>query len=90
MAGWAFDFAGWTREDELLSVMRAAYEPLYPGWQIELLDITHVPLAEFCETRDHRPPEAYAHLPWDRARAYLSQFAVSPPAELSQLAEERG
>lgn len=77
--GWAFDFAGWTRENELLSVMRDAYEPRYPGWRIDLLEITQLSLAEFCQKYNHRPPEAYAQLPWDRARGYLRTFPETPP-----------
>lgn len=80
VADWAFDFAGWSREDEILSVMRNAYEPLYPDWQIELLDITRLSLAEFCQKYDHRAPEAYAHDPGDRARAYLRAFPEAPPS----------
>jgi hypothetical protein len=79
VADWAFDFAGWTREDEILSVMLDAYEPLYPGWQIELLDITRLLLTEFCRRYDNRLPEQYAHLPWDRARGYLRAFPEIAP-----------
>jgi hypothetical protein len=59
--------------------MRDAYEPLYPVWQIELLDITRLLLTEFCRRYDHRLPEQYPHLPWDRARAYLRAFPEIAP-----------
>lgn len=58
---WAFDFAGWTKEAEILAVMHAAYEPMYPGWAVELVTITDLTIHEYCRRYGMRRPEAYAH-----------------------------
>lgn len=76
--GWAFDFAGWTREDTLLAVMREDYTHDHPGWDIERMTITDMPLEVFCNTFNHRPPAYYAYLPWERTYGYIKQFAASP------------
>jgi hypothetical protein len=79
--GWAFDFAGWTKEDEVLAVMRRSYTELYPEWDFERMIITKMELEDFCKQYHHRPPAYYAYLPWERTYRYLKQFKQQPPAD---------
>jgi len=77
--GWAFDFAGWTREDELLAIMRDDYTKAHFGWAIDRINITDMSLEDFCRQNNHRPPAYYAHLPWERAYKYIQQFSSATP-----------
>jgi hypothetical protein len=77
--GCAFDFAGWTQEDELLAVMREDYTKNCLDWDIERMVITDMSLEEFCQKYNHRPPAYYAHLPWERAYKYITLFDTVPP-----------
>lgn len=76
---WAFDHDGWTREEELLSVTRAAYGERYPGWDCRSA-VVEGDLETFCRENDHRLPWEFAHLPWERAHDYLRRFDTKPPA----------
>lgn len=82
--GWIFDFAGWTREDEVLAVIRKAYTELYPEWGIERMVITDMPLETFCERYHHRPPAYYAYLPWERTYKYIRRFSSQPPVSANR------
>ncbi|MGW5361189.1 hypothetical protein [Actinopolymorpha pittospori] len=64
---WAFDFAGWTREDELLAVTREQ------SGDIEPVLVTS-DLTTFCENNDHRRPDQFWADPRPRAREYLTRF----------------
>jgi hypothetical protein len=59
---WAFDHCGWTLSTEL----REAYEA-------EVLKIQS-DLETFCAEHDHRLPEQFAHLPWQRASDYIARY----------------
>lgn len=76
---WAFDFNGWTHEEELLSVTRQAYTQKYPGWDFERIVIKEG-LPAYIARGDHqlRPPEYFPHLPWERAYKYIQQFSEHP------------
>jgi hypothetical protein len=67
---WAFDYCGWTLRSELLQ----AYE-----------DATLVPietdLETFCAAHNHRLPEQYAFVPWQRARDYIGRYEPGPAAQ---------
>lgn len=77
---WAFDFAGWHREQELLDVTEAAYVAAYPGWTADVSTIgDDVDLEAFCSDHLHRAPRYYAHDPRPRAEAYLARFPDHPP-----------
>jgi hypothetical protein len=77
--GWAFDTAGWTREEELLRVMREDYATRHPSWNIERIVITDMGLETFCKKYYHRSPAYYPHLPWGRAYKYIKNFSSKPP-----------
>jgi hypothetical protein len=77
--GWVFDTAGWTREDEVLRMMREDYTKRYPNWDIERMVITDMPLEDFCKKYYSRPPAYFPYLPWERAYKYIQQFSSRPP-----------
>ncbi len=59
---WAFDHCGWTLDTEL----REAYEA-------EVL-MVQTDLETFCAENNHRLPEQFAHLPWQRAHDYIARY----------------
>lgn len=75
--GWAFDFDGWTREDELLAVTEEAWRGAHPGWSCEVGDID-TDLETFCADHLHRPPGDFARDPRPRARAFIARLPASP------------
>ena len=81
---WAFDFNGWTLEEELLRVTEEEYSKAYPGWKYErrILAYDLYTLEDFCKENYHRMPYQYAYLPWERAYNYIKQFPSSPPESL--------
>lgn len=76
---WAFDFNGWTKEQELLDITEQEYQKQYPGWSYETITITD-DLETFCRDNQHRPPAYFAQLPWERAYRYISLFSPLPPS----------
>lgn len=62
---WAFDFAGWTRQAELLAVVGPAYRP-------RPIDVD---LATFCARHNHRMRDRFAFDPWQRAQRYVAEHA---------------
>jgi hypothetical protein len=70
---WAFDFNGWTLEEELLRVTEQEYSHKYKGWAFERIVIKD-DLEDFCKKNKHRLPYQYAYLPWERAYNYIKQF----------------
>jgi hypothetical protein len=79
---WAFDHNGWTKEKELLEVTSKAYKDRYPNWNYEriVIESSMTSLEDFCKANNHRLPWQYAHLPWERAHEYITQFTATPPA----------
>jgi hypothetical protein len=78
---WAFDFNGWTKEEELLAGHAAAFQRAYPGWAYERI-IIREGLPEYLKHSNHlRGPEYFPELPWERANKYLQKFPESPPAK---------
>jgi hypothetical protein len=77
--GWVFDTAGWTREDEVLRVMREDYTKRHSDWDIERTVITDMQLEDFCEKYYHRSPAYFPYLPWERAYEYIKKFEKRPP-----------
>ena len=75
---WAFDFNGWTLEEELLRVNAESYMAAHPGWGYERIVINQS-LETFCATHRHRLPGDFAHSPWDRALKYIERFPVAAP-----------
>ncbi|HYH75144.1 MAG TPA: hypothetical protein VD735_04250 [Candidatus Saccharimonadales bacterium] len=77
---WAFDFNGWTLEEELLEVTEAAYKQAWPDWDYERIVIAEG-LPAYIAGGQHnlRPPEYFPELPWRRAYAYLQQFPPNHP-----------
>lgn len=75
---WAFDFNGWSKEDELLKTTKAAYQKKHPGWDYQKIIITD-DLETFCKKKFHRPPAYFAYLPWERAYKYIKTFDEFPP-----------
>jgi hypothetical protein len=75
---WAFDYGGWTREDELLTVTSAAHADATPGAVIEQLTLPK-DLEQFCAESNHRLPSQFAFDPVPRARAYIARFPPQPP-----------
>ena len=76
---WAFDHDGWTREDELLTVTRAAHQQANPGVDIEQVTLPG-DLELFCAEHYSRLPSQYAFDPLPRANAYLERFSARPPS----------
>lgn len=66
---WAFDHDGWTLEDELVAVTRAAS----PSATIERVPLPR-DLGLFCAEHNHRLPSQYAFDPLPRADAYLDRY----------------
>jgi len=64
---WAFDHCGWTLTAELLEAYDAEAIPIQTD------------LETFCARNNHRLPEQFAFLPWQRARDYIAR--IDPPAE---------
>lgn len=81
---WAFDFNGWTLEEELLEATTAAYRQLYDDWDFDRVVIREG-LPAFIAKGQHnlRPPEYFPFLPWERAYNYIKQFPATPPAQLA-------
>ncbi len=77
---WAFDFNGWTLEEELLEVSAASWDQAYPGWQYER-SIIKEGLPAYIASGKHnlRAPEYFPYLPWERAYEYIKQFSKEPP-----------
>lgn len=75
---WAFDFNGWTRETELLEAYTAAYSGKYHGWEYDRIGVKEG-LPSYALKADHRPPEYFPYLPWERAYKYIKQFPSKPP-----------
>jgi len=77
---WAFDHNGWTREDELIVAMEAAYKERFSGWSCEkhIIEQSIMSLEEFCKTFSHQLPWQIAHLPWERAYNYIARFDSRP------------
>lgn len=75
---WAFDFDGWTPTKLLLASTSTAYRDAYPGWEYELTVINE-PLDKFCAQNNHRPPQNFFHLPWERTYKYIESFSKSAP-----------
>ena len=77
---WAFDFNGWTREEELLTETRAAYTAVYPDWDFERIVIKDG-LAAYMASGTPKlcPPDYFPYLPWERAYNYIAQFDDHPP-----------
>lgn len=78
---WAFDFNGWTLEEELLREYKKAYKEKFAGWEY---DRVVVPLdwklfGEYLLAHHHRPPEYFPYLPWERAYNYIKRFPSKPP-----------
>lgn len=76
---WAFDYFGWTREDEMLNASTETYRSLMPEWSFERVVIANRNLDMFCQKHQHRLPQQFAQSPWARANAYLSRFSKEPP-----------
>ena len=72
----AFDHDGWTLEDELLTVTRAATAGQAPGTLVERLALPGE-LTAVCARHNSRLPSQYAFDPWPRALAYIARF--EPP-----------
>jgi hypothetical protein len=75
---WAFDHDGWTREDELLAVTRAARADATPGAVVERLALLK-DLEQFCAECNYRLPSQFAYDAVPRARAYIARFPPHPP-----------
>ena len=75
---WAFDYAGWTLEDELLAETKMAHTAVNKDWEYEKVLITE-DLETFCKQYNHRAPAHFAYLPWERAYKYIKMFDPRPP-----------
>lgn len=78
---WAFDFNGWTREEELLREYAKAYQAKYPGWEYEkiVVPMDWQGFGEYLLKTHHRPPEYFPYLPWERAYEFIGRFPAKPP-----------
>lgn len=73
---WALDFNGWTPENELLKAHVAACKQKYPGWEYERIFVKEG-LPGYALKNNHRPPEYFPYLPWERAYNYINSFRCS-------------
>ncbi len=78
---WAFDFNGWTKEKELLKEYTSAWSEKYPGWEYERLIVPFdcAGFRDYLLKENHRPPEFFPYLPWERTYSYIQQFPMEPP-----------
>lgn len=78
---WAFDYNGWTLEEELLEVTEATYKQAYPDWRYTRT-VLNGGLPEYIAGGNHnlRPPEYFPELPWKRAYEYIKRFPSKPPS----------
>jgi hypothetical protein len=74
---WAFDYAGWTLEDDLLKVTKKANLEINKDWDYEKFFIKE-DLETVCKKQFHRPPSYFPYLPWERAYNYIKKFPASP------------
>lgn len=74
---WAFDYAGWTLEEELLRKTKKAYSKVHKDWDYEKIIIKE-DLETFCKKQYHRPPSYFPYLPWERAYNYIKKFDSTP------------
>lgn len=76
---WAFDFNGWTLEEELLEVTKKEFGDKYKGWDYTRIVIKEG-LPEYLKHSNHlRGPEYFPQLPWERAYKYVKRFSYTPP-----------
>jgi hypothetical protein len=76
---WAFDYNGWTLENELIGETRKAYTEAYQGWDFERI-VMKTDLETFCKEHNHRAPSHFPYLPWERAYHHIKKFPSIPPA----------
>jgi hypothetical protein len=79
---WAFDFNGWTLEKELLNEYEKAYKELYDEWKFKRV-IVEEKFTDYILKNNHRPPEYFPYLPWERAYNYIKKFTDKPPVKSS-------
>jgi hypothetical protein len=77
---WAFDFNGWTLEDELLKAYETAYKKNYSGWEYERV-IVKEKFTDYIAKTNHMPPEYFPYLPWERAYKFTGRFDKKPPSK---------
>ncbi|MFW5704116.1 MAG: hypothetical protein ACOCXQ_04710 [Patescibacteria group bacterium] len=75
---WAFDYAGWTLEEELVRETTKAHCEATKEGDLEKIVITE-DLETFCKQQNHRPPSYFPYLPWERAYNYIQRFDSEPP-----------
>jgi hypothetical protein len=75
---WAFDYALWTLEEELLRETKKANLSINKDWNYEKIEIKE-DLDTFCKLQNHRPPAYFPYLPWERAYNYIKEFSPTPP-----------
>lgn len=75
---WAFDYAGWTLEEEILEQTKKVNLEINPIWDYEKI-IIDKDLETFCKEQYHRPPSYFPYLPWERAYKFIKMHASSPP-----------
>ena len=76
---WAFDYGGWTLEEELLIETKKAYTTFNKDWDYEKIIIKE-DLETFCKKQYSRPPAYFPYLPWERAYSYIKKFGSEPPS----------
>lgn len=76
---WAFDYYGWTPEQELLEVTQAEKAGTGDKRPLQRVELPS-DLTVFCREHFHYEPHEFAELPWARAQAYLARFAAEPPS----------
>lgn len=74
---WAFDYAGWTLEEELLSETKKAHCQIDKDWDYEKIVVTE-DFETFCKQQNHRPPSYFPYVPWERAYNYIKKFPSEP------------
>ena len=76
---WAFDFNGWTLEEQLLETTRTYHRQTKPNWNYKRI-LIETDLEAFCKTHRSRSPAYYFKLPWERAYNFIDQFPTNPPS----------
>ncbi len=81
---WAFDFNGWTLEKELLAAYTDACREIYDEWEYERI-VVEDKFNDYILKTNHKPPEYFPYLPWERAYNYIKKFDSSPPVDQTRL-----
>lgn len=76
---WAFDAQGWTKHTDLIRISDDTYRAADPEWSCERIVIaedvwTITGFDSWCMANQHRLPQYFLHLPWERAIQHIQNM----------------